>query len=669
VNDEHGNLMYYEGTVVDITDRIDAERLHRERDFAEAANEAKTQFLARMSHEMRTPLGGVINTLDLITEDMPPAQRIRFIEIAKQSAQTLLTLINDVLDLSRIEAGKLDLELVETELEQTVRIATEMLYHLARKKGLRLASQVSPDLPSRILVDGARLQQILVNLIGNAVKFTPSGDITVNVFEADKAISIVKPPTPSAIIVRLEVADTGIGIASDRMEKIFEVFTQADASTTRRFGGSGLGLAICRQLVELMGGQIGVRSQQHGSGTVFWLEIPAEPIESAKERSTSSLTGRRILVCAPQHAETHAMLANLSSWGTAPTHASSVAAAADLAGRSLTNGNDFEHVFVDADLQEAWALAKATKRLKMLAKLPVTWIGPPSSSDQAARFLDRPLHASALLNELLTIFAKQSPVVVPEPTSANDQIGNGQTVFVVDDNEVNRIVATEMLNRLGFSATAFESAAFAIEQAKTTPVAILLMDCEMPDLDGLEATGQLRNLHRTGQLSLPPSETLSIIACTAQAVGGDRQRCLDAGMDHYITKPIRRDDLVTALIASLRSEPPIVMQELLERCGDDKQVAFEVLRAFAKRGPEDVLRVSQAIAKGAEEVSAAAHRIKGAASTLAARPLTRIADAIEETARTSKPHQKPSYNRSIQELEQEMSRCIRWIETQLEAIQ
>lgn len=667
VKDEKGRLLYYEGTVADITDRIDAERLHRERDFAEAANEAKSQFLARMSHEMRTPLGGVINTLDLITEDMPSAQRIRFIEIAKQSAQTLLTLINDVLDLSRIEAGKLDLELVETDLEQTVRIATEMLYHLARKKGLRLASQVSPDLPSRVMIDGSRLQQVLVNLIGNAIKFTPSGEITVDVFEADSAISVVKPPTSSAIIVRIEVADTGIGIAADRMDKIFEVFTQADTSTTRRFGGSGLGLAICRQLVELMGGQIGVRAQQ-GTGTVFWLEIPAEPIESSKDRDTSGLSGRRIMVCAPQHAETMAMLTNLRSWGTLPTHVETVDAAAALANGSATKGNDFEHILVDADLQEAWTMAGTSKRLKMLAKLPVTWIGSPTKPDKRTRFIDRPVHASALLNELLTLFAKPLKSDTLIKPVARERIGNGQLVYVVDDNEVNRMVASEMLSRLGFQAIAFESAKAAIEEAGKQPVSVMLMDCEMPELDGLEATEQLRQLHRAGKLALPISERLSIIACTAQAVGGDRQRCLDAGMDHYITKPIRREELVSALVAAIRTEPPIFLSELLERCGDDRRVANEVLAAFAKRGPEDVRRVAQAVDKGVAEISAAAHRIKGAASTLAAHQLTRIAEVIEETARGNQPHEKQRYTRTIKELEQEMNRCIRWIEEQLEAL-
>jgi Amt family ammonium transporter len=667
VKDGNGRLLYYEGTVVDITHRIDAERLHRERDFAEAANEAKSQFLARMSHEMRTPLGGVINTLDLITEDMPPAQRTRFIEIAKQSAQTLLTLINDVLDLSRIEAGKLDLEVVETELEETVRIATEMLYHLARKKGLRLASYVSPQLPSHVLVDGCRLQQILVNLIGNAIKFTQSGEITVHVTEVKPELATIKTPTDTAIVVRLEVADTGIGIAQERMEKIFEVFTQADSSTTRRFGGSGLGLAICRQLVELMGGQIGVRAKK-GTGTVFWLEIPAEPVTSDSPRDTSCLTGRHVLVCAPAHAETSAILANVRAWGTIATHCASVDEASDLARAPASEGNVFEHIMLDADLQEAWALACAGKRLKRLATLPITWIGSPAKADAGMRVLDRPVHASALLNELLTLFSQHEGIERGAPVITSDQIGDGRSVFVVDDNEVNRMVASEMLRRIGFEPLAFESARVAIEEAKRRAVSILLMDCEMPDMDGIEATEILRELHRNGQLALAPTEPLSIIACTAQAVDGDRTRCIDAGMDHYITKPIRREDLSAVLHVAIQTDPPIHFSELLARCGDDRSVVAEVLKTFAKRGPEDVQRVSDAVRGNADQVSAAAHRIKGAASTLAAHELSRIADSIEETALNAQPNRKQSYAKSVKELELEMNRCVRWIESQLEEL-
>ena len=666
VKDQAGNLRYYEGTIVDISHRIDSERLHRERDFAEAASAAKSQFLARMSHEMRTPLGGVINSLDLITEDMPVAQRRKFIDIAKQSAHSLLSLINDVLDLSRIEAGKLDIEPVETDLQETVRIATEMIYHQARKKGLLLASHVSSDLPSHIWVDGGRLQQILVNLMGNAVKFTHSGEITVNVSRVDAARASARPKSETAITVRLEVADTGIGIAKHRLEKIFEVFTQADRSTTRRFGGSGLGLAICRQLAELMGGAIGVQARESG-GTLFWLEFPAEPIVSTSNMATSCLEGRRVVVCAPQHVETTAMIAKLNGWGIITTHFDSIDEAASGVVGATRKNLSFELILIDSDFQAAWASAVKSRRLAKLAKLPLTWIGTPENQSGSMRSLDRPVSTSALLDEVLSLFSPPVSSQVVEPIKNVETVGSGQVVLIVDDNDVNRIIASEMVKRLGFETIAVESGSAAIEQLMSKKIGLVLMDCEMPEMDGLEATDRIRQLHRNHRLALPSAEPMSIIACTAQAVEGDRQRCLDAGMDYYVTKPIRREDLAASLRASLRTEPPICYGELLNRCGEDKQVVAEALRAFANRGTEDVKRVALAVNTSADETSAAAHRIKGAASSLAAHQLTRIADAIEDSARADGPHRKQNYVRSLKELEIEMNRCIRWIESLLES--
>ncbi len=546
VKDDAGRLLYYEGTVIDITDRVDHDRLQRERDFAEAANEAKSQFLARMSHEMRTPLGGVINTLDLITDALTPAQQTRLIDLAKQSSQTLLTLINDVLDLSRIEAGKLEIEAVNTKIDHIARVTIEMLEPTAQKKGLRLVGHISPRVPAMLRLDGARLQQVLVNLIGNAIKFSSGGEILINIETVEPVESRIAAGPNSAIGLRFEVADRGIGIASDRLEKIFEVFTQADRSTTRRFGGSGLGLAICRQLIELMAGKIGV-SNRDGGGSIFWFEVSGELVD---ENATAAM----------------------------------------------------------------------------------------------------------LPNETLAI-------------SVDTKIGSGQVVLIVDDNEINRIVASEMVKRLGFQTVAVESGRLAAQELTRSEIAIVLMDCEMSDWDGLETTQRLRKLHRENKLSLEANQMLTIIACTAQAISGDRRRCLDAGMDQYITKPIRREDLIAALRTALRTEAPISFDELLHRCGDDRQVATEVLRTFAKRGSEDVRRIVAAVSQGPSQTSAAAHRIKGAASTLAAHPLSRIADAIEETARSQKPHRRQEYSQSLNQLEAEMNRCIDWIEKLLDSEQ
>jgi len=667
VKDENGKLLYYEGTVVDITNRVDTEKLQRERDFAEAANEAKSQFLARMSHEMRTPLGGVINTLELITDDMPAAQRNRFISIAKQSALTLLNLINDVLDLSRIEAGKLDLEIIETDIAQVLQVATEMLYQVARKKGLRLATRIGPDLPSMVWVDGERLQQVIVNLIGNAIKFTPKGEVAVSVLVVDPKVAVIRSKSPSEIILRIEVGDTGIGIPEDRIEKIFEVFTQAEKSTTRRYGGSGLGLAICRQLIELMGGKIGAKPRQSG-GTVFWLEVAVEPVEVAKNHDVFRFEGRQVCVFAPNHGETSAILDSLRAWHLVPTHFESVGAISTAVREKKFKVTDCELVLVDSELQDEWKHAISERQLRSLKNTSITWIGMPSDASEKTRYLDRPLRASGLLNDLLTTFSIQAPPTPSSRPTPTEVIGDGQKFLIVDDNEVNRMVASEMIKRLGFEAIAVESGRLAIQALEEGKIALVMMDCEMPEMDGFETTAKIRELHQANRLATPDKQPIAIVACTAQASDSDRQRCLDSGMDDYITKPIRREDLASAIRNVMRQEPPIHLEELLHRCGDDRSVAADVLHAFAKRCHEDVRKIEIAVNENAEETSAAAHRIKGAASTLAAHSLSHIAEEIEEMASAGKQHRKQRYAKNIQALEQEMSRCIRWIETTLESL-
>ena len=675
VKDDAGKLLYYEGTVVDITDRIDAERLHRERNFAEASNEAKSQFLARMSHEMRTPLGGVINTLELITDDMPAKQRKHMIEIAKQSAMTLLQLINNVLDLSRIEAGKLEMEWIETELEQTLQVATEMLYHLARKKGLRLASHVSPLLPPRVLVDGDKLRQVLVNLIGNAIKFTQSGEVTVSMMPVPATSPGGITLSGSQIILRIEVADTGMGIAEDRIEKIFEVYTQSDSSTTRRFGGSGLGLAICRQLIDLMGGRIGVKARDSG-GTMFWIELPVEPVKVFNTHEASIVHGRTVCIIAPRHAETDSVMQMLEAWQMTAVHCQD----RDALKRVVQDRNlkTFDYVLIDAEMQSIVNDIDSEGANVGAIGRETIWLGTPDDSATTCRSIERPIHASALLNELMlrsphrpestAYAAKRAESKNSEAAKAKSIIGNGETVLIVDDNEVNRLVAGEMVRRMGFEPITVDSGQAAIDELTRREIVIVLMDCEMPMMDGLEATTMIRRLHRENRLAISSHERLGIIACTAQATDSDRKRCLDASMDDYVTKPIRRDHLVTAITGILNAKPPIDLAELMVRCGDDQDVAREVLRAFTRRGLEDVQTMVQAVVAGSEETSAAAHRIKGAASTMAAHGLAQIAMEIERSARHDGPHLRQRYDDEVRRLEHEMDRCVAWIEQTLESL-
>jgi len=683
VKDDAGRLQYYEGTVIDITDRINAERLQRERDFAAAASDAKGQFLARMSHEIRTPLAGVISTLELIDARTPQAQRDRFVDIAKQSARSLLTLINDVLDLSKIESGKLELELVETNLEQLMGSVVDILYHQARSKGLRLAGHIDPQLPSHLLLDDTRLRQVLLNLIGNSIKFTSSGEVTIQLKKVVQTQIPEDQRVSQPIILRIEVADTGIGIPGDKLDAIFEVFTQADRDTTRRFGGSGLGLAICRQLIELMNGRIGVSSSL-GGGSLFWIEVPAEPSLKVSNNLMASnphgIQGQNLILIAPAHAETEFVIRSLNAWGLAVEHFTAVEQFVVTRPQILgANGRDStsvatitnenltpDAILIDAELHEQW-----TGLIDLIeCQLPPhIWLGCPPDQHDAAFSLDRPIQASALLNAVMEQLAARSSIESIENDPLNTQVGNGLCVLVADDNEINRIVATEMLQRIGCTVKLACDGVEVIERLRNEPIAMVLIDCEMPVMGGIEATRELRKLHLEGRLALPPHRQLKIIACTAQAMQGDRQKCLAVGMDDYLSKPIRREELVAVLRGAVAVAAPINYDDLVDRCGGDRSVADQVLRVFADRGQADVQSLRSAIHDNSPDVSQIAHRLKGAAATLSAAEISQLAGEIETFARTTQTVGSFEYSDSLQKLETEMYRCISWIEERLARLQ
>jgi len=682
VKDDFGQLQYYEGTVIDITDRINAERLQRERDFAAAASDAKGQFLARMSHEIRTPLAGVISTLELIDARTPQAQRDRFVDIAKQSARSLLTLINDVLDLSKIESGKLELELVETNLEHLLGSVVDILYHQARSKGLRLAGHIDPQLPSRLLLDDTRLRQVLLNLIGNSIKFTNSGEVTIQFKQ------VVDNPLQSeggsqAIILRIEVSDTGIGIPTDKLDAIFEVFTQADRDTTRRFGGSGLGLAICRQLIELMNGKIGVSSSL-GCGSLFWIEIPSEPSLHVDGELVPSerlqILDRRIALIAPAHSETEFVIRSLNAWGLKVEHFTAVETfiitplqiqgpkCSDLVSHA-TNANvdrGLDAILIDVDMHQQWV------DLIDLIDAPLPphiWLGCPPDQDENGQSLDRPIQASALLNAIMSNLANRSAMESIECDPLSTQIGDGLCVLVADDNEINRMVASEMLRRIGCTVKVACDGAEAIECLRNEPIEMVLIDCEMPVMGGIEATRELRKLHQEGRLAIPPYRPLKIIACTAQAMQGDRQKCLAVGMDNYLSKPIRREELVAALRGAIEVTAPINYGELVDRCGGDQSIANQVLKVFADRGQDDVQALSAAIDDQSPDVPQIAHRLKGAAATLSAIEISRLAGEIETFSKSTAIVSSYEYSDSLDKLENEMHRCISWIEERLARLQ
>lgn len=727
VRDADGRLLYFEGTVVDISQQLAAQELQLEMEQAQAANQAKSEFLAGMSHEMRTPLNGIISMLELIDETRMPVQEAKYLQIARRSSATLLAIINDILDLSKIEAGKLELESVSFPLIDLIDETVEMLYHRADSKGLCLSAHIQEDVPEFVLGDSVRLQQILINLISNAIKFTNEGGVRVQV---GLSPNDAKGPSSSTHggWLELSVSDTGIGIAAEKLAAIFQPFTQADASTTRRYGGSGLGLNICKQIVEAMGGMIRVESCP-GKGTTFTCQLPLQTPETQRgqtakpsilsRRPDSAIAGSRVLLVAPQNSETEVVIDYLQRWDARSHHCCSID---DALGMAAGVSESFDLLLVDgvvigeaSPLQRA-DLATLANRLIVIGHCGV---GLPADAE-----LPRPVRASAMFESIdrclqhpqqhcgPTVDSAVPDVHAPErpwesprletaetgsetvPLAvpvADDELGRGRCVLVVDDNEINTIVASEMLRHLGFECDCASSAKQAISLAMEKHYDLILMDCEMPEMDGFEATRRLRRLHKVGKLATASHQPLRVVALTAQALAGQVERCFRSGMNAHLAKPISR----TAFCRTLRDvfasdagdsqamdslamdsddedfdldsvESAILWEDVVQRCGGDSSIAESVLRMFREQLPDQVGEIREATASGdREQVQQLLHKLKGGAATMSAVPIATLAGDIEMQLK-SRPESDVST--ALHKLDRRVTDCLSWIDEKLSEV-
>ena len=558
-----------QSVMFDITERKQAvealeaaheELAHRARaqrkamEMAERANREKSAFLARMSHELRTPLNAILGFSEVIKDQMlGPIGNARYGEYASdihESGRLLKNLIDDLLDLAKIEAGKLELDPTDTDVSTLVDSVVELLSARAHAKDIELAAFVSPDVPAALKADASRLRQILINLVGNAIKFTEFGGVTVEV--TCKAIG------GGCCRLHFRVVDSGIGIADELQARLFDKFTQADGSTTRRFGGTGLGLAIAKQLVELMGGEIGIQSKE-GEGSVFWFDIPfplskgADPAATSAghfvEQVMAAVRGRRILVVDDNEINRQVFVSQLSALGMKVDSAWDAESALHFVRDAKRQGRCYEVAILDhmmprldgADVRDLITADTACAPAKLVLSTSSS-LGGGKSETVTAGFdavVPKPVHRGSILRALASIFE----IAAPQPdadTAEAKPLVTDQKILLVEDNEVNQLLARTLLVKRGYEVTIANNGAEAIAALRTGAYDVVLMDIQMPVMDGLEATRRIRLLDE-------PLGNVPIIAMTANAMQGDHERCIQAGMSDYISKPINREELLAKL--------------------------------------------------------------------------------------------------------------------------
>ncbi|MEP0846504.1 MAG: response regulator [Phycisphaerae bacterium] len=704
IRDSSGVVYRVAGIAEDITARkqIEAALLKATEDAA-AASQAKSDFLATMSHELRTPLNSVIGMTELLLGTQLDAQQERYASLVKSSADTLLGLINDVLDFSKIEAGKLVLERAEFDLRAAIEGVTAALAPTAERKQLELVSAVAPNVPKRVRGDAARLKQVFMNLLSNAVKFTERGEVTARVeCVAEDA---------EGVVIRVAVSDTGIGIPTDCIEHLFDSFSQADASTTRRYGGTGLGLAIAKRLVQHMEGQIGATSKV-GQGSTFWftvrLERAGQPPSPALSEPAANLRPARVLIVDDNEASRRAVADQLALWRL--THAGAAHGAQAIAAlrAAVSEGRPFDVAILDLLMpgMTGLELARAIKADPAIRGTALILLSSLQDNDPQmlhelgfASWLPKPVQQSQLLDALAAAVAPGRPPRqrrqlshTPGAPAPPQPAPRPARILLADDHDIGQEVAATLLRRAGYTCDVVSNGKQAVEALAASRYDLVLMDCQMPEMDGFQATRAIRAMEAARSAKGASRPHIPIIALTALAIRGDRERCLEAGMDDYVPKPLRPERLYEAIERQLemqdpRAEPrdadatppddasmPAPSDEASEpfdvaaargRLGGDEAFVHKLIGRFCAQAPADVDQLERHVAAGdAEQSVQLAHRLKGAASFVGAERLRREAEALESLGRAGQLSEAQPH---VAALRSEMGRCLEWMARQAAA--